>query len=64
MENMERLGTAADTVSNLLGALQLPLPAGMHVEQMKVQLAALQTELRAIYTAETGDDPWASSPSR
>lgn len=58
MENMERLGTAADTVNNLLGALQLPMPPAFHVEMMKRELFKLMEELRAVYIAETGDNPW------
>jgi hypothetical protein len=58
MENMERLGTAADTVRNLLGSLELPMPPAFHVEQMKRELFKLMDELRAVYIAETGDNPW------
>jgi hypothetical protein len=31
-EAIEKLGEAADTVDNLIGALQLPLDPRMHVE--------------------------------
>jgi len=60
-ESMEMLGMAADTLDNLYGALQLPIPAQMHVEQMKAQLPLLRDKLRAIYVIETGDNPWESA---
>jgi hypothetical protein len=58
----EQIGQAADRISNLLGALQLPLPAQMHVEQLKLALSQLRDTLRLIYIAETGEDPWATLP--
>jgi hypothetical protein len=59
-ENMERLGMAADTLDNLLHALNLPLPPAMHVAQLKAALPDLVKALREVYVAETGDNPWST----
>lgn len=59
----DQIGKAADRVDNLIGALQLPLPAQMHVDQLKIALPELRDMLRLIYIAETGEDPWATNPS-
>lgn len=58
-ENIERVAEVAETLDNLLGALQLPMPPAFHVEQMKAQLPDLREKLRAVYVAETGENPWA-----
>ena len=57
-EQMERLAEVAETLDNLIGALQLPLPPAMHVDQLKVHLPELRDKLRAVYVAETGENPW------
>jgi hypothetical protein len=58
-ESMERFGMAIDTLDNLICALQLPLPAPIHVEQLKLALPKVSADLKAVYVTETGDDPWA-----
>jgi hypothetical protein len=58
----EQIGRLADRVDNLAHALQLPLPAAMHVEQLRAALPEIRDALRLIYTAETGDDPWSTHP--
>jgi hypothetical protein len=57
-ENMERLGEAADTLDNLYHALLLPIPAQIHVDQLKLALPKIIAALREVYVAEVGDDPW------
>lgn len=59
----EQIGLAADRVDNLIGALQLPLPAQMHVDQLRRALPELRDTLRLIYIAETGEDPWGTHPA-
>jgi hypothetical protein len=61
-EAIEKLGEAADTVDNLIGALQLPLDPRMHVEQLKLALPKLSATLKAVYVAQTGDNPWSTHP--
>ena len=57
--NIEKVAEVAETLDNLLGALQLPMPPAFHVEQMKSHLPDLREKLRAVYVAETGENPWA-----
>lgn len=45
-------------VDNLIGAMQLPMPPALHLEQLKSALPEIRDTLRLIYTAETGEDPW------
>jgi hypothetical protein len=54
----ELLGRLADHIDNLVGALQLPLPAQTHVDQLKAALPKVRDQLRTIYVAQTGEDPW------
>lgn len=58
LKSAERVAEVADTLDNLVGALQLPLPATMHVDQMKNHLPELRDKLRAVYIDLTGYDPW------
>jgi hypothetical protein len=57
-ENAEDLGKAADTVDNLIHAMMLPMPSAVHLQALKESLPALRDRLRAIYIAETGENPW------
>jgi hypothetical protein len=59
----EQVGQLADRIDNLLGAMQLPLPPAMHVQQLRVALPQIRDVLRLIYTAETGEDPWCTHPA-
>lgn len=56
----ELLGRAIDRVDNLVGALQLPLPDKMHVQQLRVLLPEIVEELKAGFTAVTGENPWSN----
>jgi hypothetical protein len=58
----EQIGRLADRVDNLAHALQLPMPAAMHVAQLRAALPEIRDALRLIYTAETGEDPWSTHP--
>ena len=58
----EQIGDVAETLDNLIGALQLRLPAQMHVDQLKLALPKLRDTLRLIYIAETGENPWETHP--
>ncbi len=57
-ESMELLGMAADDVNNLLGAMQLPLPAEQHLAMLKPALFKIMERMREVYILETGDNPW------
>lgn len=58
-KNIEQVAEVAETLDNLLGTMQLPMPPAFHLEQLKVQLPELREKLRAVYVAETGENLWA-----
>lgn len=62
-ESIEQLGKVADTLDNLYHALMLPLSPATHIEYMKAALPEAVANLRAVYVAETGSDPWAALPA-
>ena len=43
------IGELKDTVDNLRGALEIPMPPQFHVTQMKNQLAEISEKLKNIY---------------
>jgi hypothetical protein len=61
-ESMELLAMQAETLDNLIGALSLPMPAQVHLYQLKARLPEIRDALRRVYTAETGDNPWETHP--
>jgi hypothetical protein len=54
----DQFGEAIDQLENLNGALQLPLRAEMHVNQLKLALPEVIEKLKAAYVHEFGDNPW------
>ena len=59
---VEQISDVAETLDNLAGALQLPMPAPMHVTQLRGRLPELRDSVRSIYTALTGNNPWITHP--
>lgn len=57
-DEMEELGQAIDTVANLAGALELPMSAKFHVDQLKVALPEVAERLKKAFAAVTGENPW------
>lgn len=57
-DRYERIGLLADRVSNLLGAMKLPMPPQMHLDQLRKSLPELRDELRQLYADATGENPW------
>jgi hypothetical protein len=57
-DKYERLGLLIDKVDNLAHALQLPLPASMHVEQLRTTLPEAVKELKESFIDITGENPW------
>lgn len=55
---MDDSGQVADTVDNLISALTLPLPDKSHLQALRESLPSVRDRLRAIYTAQTGENPW------
>ena len=62
IEDIEDLGTLIDRLDNLAHALNLPLRAEMHVEQMRLALPNLVKDFKAAYVHEMGEDPWEGEP--
>lgn len=61
-EAIDDLGTLADDLENARAAMNLPMPAAFHVEQLKVILPQCAERLRKAYIAVTGDNPWSTHP--
>jgi hypothetical protein len=58
---LEELGQLADELDNLVGAMELPMPAAFHVEQLKKLLPKVSTKIKALVVAIGGDDPWSDA---
>ena len=58
MNASEEFGEIIDRIDNLLGALELPMPAEFHVNQMKHELSDMSEKLKRIYVEEEGENPW------
>jgi hypothetical protein len=56
--NAERLGQLADTVDNLIHALQLTVPTDLHLKGIRGNLPDVLHEIQSIYRDETGENPW------
>jgi hypothetical protein len=57
-EQKERLGVLIDGIDNLAHALQLPMPASIHVDAMRSSLPEKVAELKQIYVEITKENPW------
>jgi len=57
-DKTETLGSAIDRVDSLAFGLQIPLPAEMHVEQLKKLLPEIVEELKKGFVKVTGENPW------
>lgn len=62
-DSLEVIALEIERIQNLVGALALPLPDSMHVEQMKRQLPSVSANLKAAYIAAGGADVWATHPA-
>lgn len=59
MEDLhERFGLLIDSIDNYAHALKMPLPADMHVEQLRRALPEKVEELKKIYVELTNTNPW------
>lgn len=57
-EILDKLGRCVDTVDNLISAMTIPMPAGMHIEAMKESLPTLRNRLKDLYFEMGGTDVW------
>lgn len=56
-DQLDELGQIADEIDNLIGAMELPMPAAFHVEQLKKLLPKVSARIKSLYVA-FGGDPW------
>lgn len=61
-DQLEEFGQMADTCDNLIGALEMPLPPAMQIEQTKLALQKLSAQIKALVVAIGGDNPWEEAP--
>jgi septation ring formation regulator EzrA len=57
-EQQDQLGLIIDEIENLACALEIPLPAAMHVEELKKLLPDKVAKLKEFFVATTGENPW------
>lgn len=55
---MDDFGDVIETISNLNGALQLPIRAELHLAGIKGSLPDVEKRLKEIYVTLAGDNPW------
>lgn len=61
-DEREKWGLAIDRLSNVTGALNLPMPAEFHLKQIKSILPEIVQDLRTQFVRITGENPWEGSP--
>ena len=47
-----------ESIDNLRGALEIPMPVEFHVNQMKRELEEVSDKLKRIYVEEEDENPW------
>jgi hypothetical protein len=57
-KQLKKLGELADSIDNILAGTELPLPAEFHLEQTKAKMLEWSIELKAMYCAISGENPW------
>jgi len=57
-DTFENLGQQIDRLENLSCALQIPLPAELHVEQLRKALPELVSDLKDSFITITNTNPW------
>jgi len=58
-EAQEQLGQLVDRLDAIGHALQIPMPAQLHVDNLKFVLPDLVIELKDVFVKVTGANPWA-----
>jgi len=57
-ENIEKLGRLIDQIDNFKHALNIPVPADIHVKGFKESMPEWVEALKQIFIEETGENPW------
>ena len=55
----DQFGELIDQLENYLFAMEIPLPASVHVEQLKIGLGKVVPGLKEAYVELFNDNPWA-----
>lgn len=58
MIDYEEFGSLIDEIDSLSAGLSIPLPAEMHLEQLKKLLPEKVEKLKKIFLQITGENPW------
>lgn len=54
----EEIGQEIDKIDNILAAMELPMSAEFHLEQLKKQLPEISKNLKGLYVELTDNSPW------
>lgn len=57
-EKFETLGQLIDSIDNIAHALNLPLSADVHLDQLKRLIPEKVAELKKSFVDITGENPW------
>jgi hypothetical protein len=57
-DKFEKLGQLIDSIDSLASALELPMSAFVHLQQMKILLPEKVQELKDVFIEITGENPW------
>ena len=57
-DDIEEIGKLADTIDNLSGAMNLPMPPAFHLKQLKESLPEVSAKLKSIVVRVSGMNPW------
>jgi hypothetical protein len=57
-DKFEKLGKEIDRLENLFYAMNIPMPAQFHVDQLKKSLPAIIENLKQSFTEISGENPW------
>jgi hypothetical protein len=60
--DLNEIALQTDKLDNLIHALELNIPARMHVEILQKILPELRDEIRIALVSETGENPWKTYP--
>lgn len=61
-EQNESLGRLIDRLDNCTHALEIPIPANMHVDSLKSILPEIVSEFKKQFVEITGENPWEGQP--
>jgi hypothetical protein len=61
-DHLDQIAELAERCANLHAATTLPLRPEMHLEALTPALKDIATQLRAIYVAVAGENPWEGAP--